>query len=141
MAPGKLRLANQMRARPTPAEACLWKALHSSGWGVRFLPQVPAFGYILDFYAASIGLAIEVDGPIHVPAADLERDRVLGTHRIATLRFTNDQVLHDLHTTLAVIRQSIIERRHELDHATSPAVRRAAAQLRSAYKRQLPPRY
>ena len=136
MRDSKLRFAGEMRRNPTPAEAALWSRLRFSQCGTRFASQVPAYGYILDFYATEIGLAVEVDGPIHDTEADRYRDGVMGTYRIATLRFTNQEVLGDIEHVLELIRETVRQRRVELRQASTPENRRAAKQLRTAYKRQ-----
>ena len=53
-------------------------------------------GYILDFYAAKIKLAIEIDGSQHYEDAnyryDHERDKILTQHGITTVRYTNYEI-------------------------------------------------
>lgn len=91
--------ARRLRKEQTPAEACLWEMVRGRRCGgLRFLRQVPAGQYILDFYCASVRLAIEVDGGIHelpeVRQRDRERQTVLEDDlHLNVLRLTNAQVL------------------------------------------------
>lgn len=75
--------------------------------GEKFLRQFPLFTisgfgkrsfYIADFYSAKSKLVIEVDGPIHLlkKEYDANRDLVMQSWGFNLLRFTNDEVLHDL---------------------------------------------
>lgn len=67
---------------------------------MRFRRQVILLGWIVDFYAAALRLAVEVDGPIHdSPSAraydarrQLTLERELG---IRFLRFTNAEVMQN----------------------------------------------
>jgi very-short-patch-repair endonuclease len=87
---------------------------------VRFRRQGVVAAYILDFFAPSIGLAIEVDGAAHtapdVQAArrrawDRARDLKLARLGIVVLRISNIDVLHRIDTVLATIRHAIAQQR------------------------------
>jgi very-short-patch-repair endonuclease len=54
-----------MRRNPTPSEHALWLALRDSKLGVKFRRQHVLAPFIVDFYAASLRLVIEVDGSVH----------------------------------------------------------------------------
>ncbi|MCM2265029.1 MAG: endonuclease domain-containing protein [Desulfuromonadales bacterium] len=84
----------------TDAEQLLWtrlrrKQLH----GVQFYRQKPIGPYIVDFFAPSVGLVIEVDGCQHNEASHLERDRVrdqcLSDEGLSVLRFGNLEILQE----------------------------------------------
>lgn len=100
--------ARRMRRNPTRAEAALWAGIRKRQLGVRWGRQRPMFGYIVDFWCASARLAVEVDGSSHSTRAtyDAKRDAGLARHGVRTLRFTNDQVMHDLEAVLEVIKQA-----------------------------------
>jgi very-short-patch-repair endonuclease len=49
----------------TQPEKILWSLLRRNQRGLRFRRQHPMGPYILDFYAASAKLCVEVDGPAH----------------------------------------------------------------------------
>lgn len=84
-----------MRLNPTPSEALLWEVLREKRLGVRFRRQAVLYGYIADFFAPSIGLAVEVDGSSHDDrgAYDEARDAGLARYGIKTLRLTADDVM------------------------------------------------
>ena len=72
--------AARNRAQLTESEAKLWEALRGGGLGVRFRQQVVLLErYIVDFYAPSLRLVVEVDGGYHRlrRSADARRDREL----------------------------------------------------------------
>jgi very-short-patch-repair endonuclease len=75
--------------------------------GVKFRRQDPFGRFILDFYSVEMMLAIEVDGGTHLReeqgAYDAWRDEMVRSQRLTVLRFSNDQVLHDLATVLECI--------------------------------------
>lgn len=53
-----------MRSAPSEPERLLWQALRASQLGVRFYRQVVLQGFIVDFFAPSARLVVEVDGLI-----------------------------------------------------------------------------
>jgi very-short-patch-repair endonuclease len=64
----------------TESEAKLWEAIRGRKLGVQFRRQVVLLGrYIVDFYAPSLRLVVEVDGGYHRlrKSADARRDREL----------------------------------------------------------------
>ena len=105
----KLILARQMRRWMTPAEKMLWGRLRQNRLGVPFRRQQIIDGFIADFYCHSAALVVEVDGPIHDPDYDAERDRVFGERGIAVLRFTNDEVYERIGFVLSRIRRRLDE--------------------------------
>lgn len=70
-------------------------------------------GFIADFYAPSISLVIEVDGPIHADRAaeDRQRDRIMKQYQIGVLRFTNTQVLETPDSVRESIRAAVVATR------------------------------
>jgi very-short-patch-repair endonuclease len=70
--------ARDLRRRQTDAEQCLWQRLRRDQLGVRFLRQRPLGSYIVDFYAPTARLVIELDGGQHFEpeyqARDAKRD-------------------------------------------------------------------
>ncbi len=103
----KRTLAEQMRRAMTPAEARLWERLRRSQLGVNFRRQQVIDGFIADFYCHAAALVVEVDGPIHEPEYDAERDRILAAHCLTILRFTNEEVLRQIGQVLYQIRQHL----------------------------------
>ncbi|TAN06911.1 MAG: endonuclease domain-containing protein [Rhodanobacteraceae bacterium] len=109
--------ASELRRNQTPAERELWKRLRLRRvCGVRFLRQYVIGHYILDFYAPSTRLAVELDGGQHyesdVIAHDATRRRWFAARGIEVLRYTNldvsrriDDVLIDIERAVARLRQ------------------------------------
>ena len=94
----------------TPAETILWRMIRANAIdGFHFRRQQIAYGYILDFYCARAGLAIELDGVGHLDQvdADRRRDAVLRGRGIRVLRLTNDEVLMRSEGVVRVIRELV----------------------------------
>ena len=90
--------ARELRKRSTDAENVLWQRLRGRRCaGVKFRRQHVVGDFILDFYAPSVRLAIEVDGGGHNEDAQAEYDqrRTAALQRlgIRVLRFWNHDVL------------------------------------------------
>ena len=97
-----LELARQMRKDPTPAERKLWEEyLHNLP--VKILRQKPIDRFIVDFYCASVKLAIELDGQQHYTEEgmtyDTERSVILEGYGIKVVRFSNHDVMNDFDRT------------------------------------------
>jgi very-short-patch-repair endonuclease len=108
-------LCRELRKNQTEAEKVLWQLLRNRKLaGYKFLRQYPLCKvsysgyrtfYIADFYCAQKRLVIEADGPIHLERKDYDknRDEVMLSQNITTLRFTNEKVLHDSEQVLKEI--------------------------------------
>ena len=103
----KLILARQMRHKMTPTEAMLWERLRRNRLGVNFRRQQIIDGFIADFYCHAAALVVEIDGPVHDPEYDAERDRIFAGRGICVLRFTNDDVRLRVGLVLARIRRQL----------------------------------
>jgi very-short-patch-repair endonuclease len=106
----KVRLAKKMRANPTKAEEVLWAALKDDFGGLKWATQVLMCGYILDFYAPEVGLAVEVDGSSHRGRELYDRDRdhnLLYGAGVKTLRLTNAEVLKNRPRALRKVLEAI----------------------------------
>jgi very-short-patch-repair endonuclease len=96
----------------TLAEIKLWNRLRRCQiHGVQFYRQKPIGPYIVDFYAPSARLVIEVDGSQHLENdqryRDLERAAFLGESGLQVLRFDNRQVLVDMELVMQVIEAAV----------------------------------
>jgi len=112
-------LCRELRQNQTPAEIVLWEHLRNRKlFGQKFLRRYPIcvttlFGrnlyYIPDFYCHKARLVIEADGPVHLlkKEYDKNRDEVLSSLNLTTLRFENDQILNDLPSVLRKIKDNI----------------------------------
>ena len=103
----KVVLSRQMRGEMTPSEAILWERLRCSALGVNFRRQQIIDGFIADFYCHSEALAVEVDGPIHNPEYDQQRDQIFAKRGIRVLRVTNNDVQTNIESTMYRIRNEL----------------------------------
>ena len=106
---GRLKeLAEKMRKNPTEAEKVLWEALRANGLGVKFRQQHIIEDFIVDFYCNEYKVTVEVDGGYHNDVeqmkSDEERTARLNELGYTELRFTNEEVLHDLDRVLKTIK-------------------------------------
>ena len=77
---------------------------------MQFRPEVLLGGrFIVDFFASSIGLVVEVDGGYHAHrrAADASRDRKLCRLGYRVIRLDAELVLRDLSAAVALIRAAL----------------------------------
>lgn len=107
--------AKANRKCPTEAEAVMWNVLRGKKFGVRFRRQHPINDYIADFVCLSHNLVIEIDGGYHteedVKLKDKERTFYMEKEGFAVIRFTNEQVLSDIESVIAIIKQKLYDRR------------------------------
>jgi very-short-patch-repair endonuclease len=117
-------LARSLRRNATNAERRLWQGLRRKEVaGFRFRRQVGIGGYIADFASFDARLVIEVDGATHSTDEELARDvartAVLVAQGFAILRFTNDEVFHNLDGVLETIRLQLMELRPRIEDSAT----------------------
>jgi very-short-patch-repair endonuclease len=100
-----LAAARRQRRTPTATERKLWDALRGRSLGnLKFRRQHAYEGFILDAFCVEHQLSVEIDGGIHLDprqaAHDANRTQFLLDHGITVLRFTVEQVEHDLPAVL-----------------------------------------
>ena len=98
--------SRRMLHAPTPSEEALWQALQGSALGVAFKRQVVLGARrIVDFFAPSVGLVVEVDGGVHRTsrAADRRRDELLRWLGYRVVHVQAELVLCDLEEALAAV--------------------------------------
>ncbi|MCW4455630.1 endonuclease domain-containing protein [Flavobacterium sp. MXW15] len=94
MATIALERARELRARSTDAERKLWDMLRGGQLdGLKFRRQHPIPPYTVDFFCASLGLVIELDGSQHTEESDRARTRYLQSKGLTVLRFWDSEVL------------------------------------------------
>ena len=97
----------------TPAEIKLWQRLRGHQVrGAHFRKQHPVGNFIVDFFCATAKLVIEIDGDVHAlqQEYDAERTQWLNAqHRYRVIRFTNDDVLHNIEAVLEAIAVALSE--------------------------------
>jgi very-short-patch-repair endonuclease len=99
-----------MRHAPTASEQLLWRHLRNRQLGVEFRRQVPLLGrYVVDFYASSVRVVVEVDGGYHGDRAraDARRDGALEHAGDRVLRLSEELVTRQLEVALARIAAAI----------------------------------
>lgn len=113
--PSLTEKARTLRSNPTPAEKKLrysFLASHPS----KFLRQKPIDNYIVDFYAHSEQLIIEVDGDTHRSDEEIrydqERTKKLESYGLSMTRFTNTEIFEQFEAVCARIDQ-ILEQKKE----------------------------
>ncbi|MGH7329746.1 MAG: endonuclease domain-containing protein [Polyangiaceae bacterium] len=101
--------ARHMRIAPTRSEALLWEALRGGQLGVRFRRQVVLGPFIVDFFAPSARLIVEVDGGIHRASRehDARRDAAFAERGIRTVRVEADLVERDLRAAGSRVRRAL----------------------------------
>ena len=107
-------VAHALRASATISERALWAAIGSGKTGVSFRRQVPLLGrFVVDFFAPSICLVIEVDGGYHreCQRADARRQRALEAARYRVLRLEAAVVMQQMEEALRRIRAAVAQAR------------------------------
>jgi very-short-patch-repair endonuclease len=109
-------VARQFRKEPTQSEKLLWHELRGRKVNhIKFRRQQPIGSFVVDFYAPSIRLVIEVDGSIHDQQieADFARQEILELLGLKVLRLSAYQVENDISACLekisSVIKELVID--------------------------------
>jgi len=102
--------ARALRKKMSPIEQRLWHALRGAQLGVSFRRQHPIGPYVLDFYCASAGLAVELDGDEHTNRIhrDAVRTRFLNRRNIHVIRFANRDVWNNLDGVKEIIALELV---------------------------------
>jgi very-short-patch-repair endonuclease len=116
-------VARSLRRNATSAERRLWQGLRRERVaGFRFRRQVILGGYIADFVCFEVRMVIEVDGATHGTdeevARDATRSATLAAQGYDVLRFTNDDVFHNLDGVLETIYMRLIALRPRRNDST-----------------------
>jgi very-short-patch-repair endonuclease len=101
--PWKRQRCRELRRAATRSEQTLWQQLRRCGAGIKFRRQHLLFGWIVDFFAPALGLAVECDGPVHDRERDQHRDAELSRLGVTTIRLENQEVLNDTAACVAAI--------------------------------------
>lgn len=102
----------------TEAEWKMWNlALRKDATWYRFLRQKPLWNYIIDFYCDKLKLWIEIDGESHDRQWEYDEQRTtyLNGLWIKIIRYTNNQIYHQLDGVLIDLAGEIDDRAEELD--------------------------
>jgi very-short-patch-repair endonuclease len=110
---GILDTAKLLRKNMTVSEELLWNRLNKKQiLGLRFRRQHPIDIFIADFYCHAAKLVVEIDGEIHDDMVDYDLGRTaeMAKFGLATIRFTNQQVLFDIDSVVEEIKSMVSER-------------------------------
>lgn len=113
MLDARVKFLRQNQTRP---EYRLWLQLRGKRiCGRRFRRQFRLDRYIVDFVCLSVRLVVEVDGPSHDLTADQDaiRTRRLEAQGFRVIRFSNEDVMHDLDSVVRTIEAAIVARMAE----------------------------
>ena len=108
--------ARSLRTNLTDAEQRLWSRLRRKQiLGGQFYRQKPIGNYIVDFYAPTVQLIIELDGSHHFDLAQARRDKqrteFLEQQGLMVLRFDDRQVLTETQSVVEEIFRSVSEQK------------------------------
>ena len=102
--------AVKMRKFPTEAETILWNVLKGGNLGYHFRRQHIIQDYIVDFICIKEMLTIELDGKYHNTPKQIEYDKyrteTLNKLGYQELRFTNEEIFHNLDVVIKTIKQA-----------------------------------
>ncbi len=95
-----IKRAQENRKSANPVENKLWlECLRNRQFkGLKFIRQKPLLDYIVDFYCASLGLVIELDGDSHSLLEKYEQKRTkdLENYGLTIVRYMNSEVMNNL---------------------------------------------
>ena len=110
--PEIFRHAEYLRNNPTEAERLLWVELQLDPFKeYHFRRQHPIHHFIADFYSHKLKLIIELDGGYHENPEQQKKDQLrtdlLKFQKLEIIRFTNQQILHEMETALKILLDKI----------------------------------
>ena len=107
------QFAKENRNNPTDAERLLWLYLSNKQLGVRFRRQHIIGKFIADFACLEKMLIIELDGGYHsLPEqqiSDEQRTADLQEKGYRVIRFTNEEIFHEIDLVLTKIKNALNE--------------------------------
>ncbi|MCL2591633.1 MAG: endonuclease domain-containing protein [Betaproteobacteria bacterium] len=103
-------LAKKLRREMTPQEKRLWYGFLAN-FSPRFQRQKAIDRFIVDFYCYKAKLIVEIDGSQHYTetglAYDAERESILNSYGLSTIRFSNHDVNENFEDVCNAISQFI----------------------------------
>jgi len=103
--------SQELRKNQTEAEHILWEAIRKKSLEVKFRRQHIIGVNIVDFVCLDHKLVIEVDGKIHLDQKeyDAERTKQLESIGFSVIRFTNEEIIHDIEDVISKIKLKLEE--------------------------------
>jgi very-short-patch-repair endonuclease len=108
-----LETARLLRENMTDSEKLLWEQLKGKQvLGLRFRRQHPIDISIADFYYHEARLVIEIDGEVHKEKVEYDdgREAEIEKYDIRVIRFSNDEIIHDLDNVINKIKDILQKR-------------------------------
>lgn len=103
--------AKKMRKFPTQAESIIWDYLKRNQLNIKFRRQHIIGEYIVDFVDLKSKTVIEIDGGYHnineQIIADKERTSYLEGEGYSILRFSNEEIIHNISNVIFRIKDYI----------------------------------
>ena len=104
--------ARKLRKQMTESESILWGILRGRKFlGLKFRRQHPIKEYIADFYCHERKIVIELDGGYHKlndqKTMDGIRSDAINSEGIRVVRFTNEDIIFDIDSSLKKLEQLI----------------------------------
>lgn len=101
--------ARDLRARQTPSENLMWEAIRRGKLGEHARRQQQIGPFIVDFLFGASRLIIEIDGASHIgrEREDRQRQEAIEELGYVFLRFSTDEVEHQLPDVLRIIRENL----------------------------------
>ncbi len=106
-------IARKLRTNQTDAENFLWSKIRRKQiHGIQFYRQKVIKNYIVDFYAPSVKMVIELDGGQHFEESyikkDKKRDDALKKLNLKVIRFNNFEVMTSINSVIDSIASECI---------------------------------
>lgn len=112
--PTKKKLRQLLRYQSPKAEQLLWGHLKGRQFlDLKFRRQYGVDRFVIDFYCSELRLGVEVDGNSHctdqAKTYDNERSRHIAAHDITVIRFTNEEIFHNIEQVLLRLADAVNE--------------------------------
>ncbi len=110
--------SQELRKNQTEAEEILWEAIRKKSLDVKFRRQHVIGASIVDFVSLEAKLVIEVDGKIHLEQKDYDeaRTKELESVGFSVIRFSNEEILHDIENVILKIKTTLNAQLQVLPH-------------------------
>ena len=112
--PKNFVFGRENRKQPSEAEEMLWAHLRGQRLhGFKFRRQHPIGDFIADFYCHECKLIVELDGEYHNDKGQIQYDETrtyeLKELKVNVIRFTNREVLNDIHAVLKKVGSELLD--------------------------------
>ena len=116
--------ARCLRKNMTPPEVLLWQRLRGKPNGIKFRRQHPIGPYVVDFFASTARLVIEIDGAIHDSETaqnyDRKRQDYIEAQEYRVMRVSGAEVMRDADAVANAILALVESPLHHASHGPPP---------------------